>query len=277
MKINNIVVGNTEPANTNDLWLNPEDGFKYFGNSGWTSAGGSAKTIKWTETSKLSDFIEPGIYICENTKRYTLEDELPITNVGEHAGIGFTLIVNSIVNNPSGNPHQLVGQTLILANRIGGETKQYIRSLKYNINNGATPPEVTDNTWTPWKELKGTTNLNQISDAELKNYTENGLYEGVIMNGNDISWIEDAIGKFFADLPMSGGAYPIPSGTLFTMEVLNNYAVVNAATSMGKDLPVSISQKAKCLFINGSYVEVVRKSINGSWSSWYPGNYEVDK
>lgn len=279
-KLNNIVVSKSEVQDKSSLWLQPNNsGFaelKYFSSKGWSNASG-VKNIVWTETSKLSDFLEPGIYVCENTKRYTLDDELPITNVGEHAGIGFTLIVNSIVNNPSGNPHQLVGQTLILANRIGGETKQYIRSFKYTVNNGATPPEVTENTWTPWKELKQTANLNQISDAELKNYTENGLYEGVIMNGFDISFIDSAIEKFFADLPMSGGADPIPSGTLFTMDVLNNYAVVNAASSMGMDKPISISQKIKCLFINGYYVEAVRKSINGRWSSWYPVNYEVDK
>ena len=284
MKINNIVVGNTEPANTNDLWLNPEDGFKYFGNSGWTSAGGSAKTIKWTETSKLSDFLEPGIYVCENTKRYTLDDELPITNVyGEDSKssyISFTLIVNKAVSfqNPP-NKYENIGQTLILTNREGDETKQYIRTLKHVFNQ-------INNDWTltntAWKELKGTLNLNSIESADLDNYTENGLYEGVILNNADFSGapniilntIMGAIQAFIVqtnDVENENKCWLLPTGSLFTMEVKNNYAIESVAADMGVIIERKVTQIVKLQLLNGLYAEVSRFSINNlkNWTPWY--------
>lgn len=284
MKINNIVVGNTEPANTNDLWLNPEEGFKYFGNSGWTSAGGSAKTIKWTETSKLSDFLEPGIYICENTKRYTLADELPITNVyGENSKssyISFTLIVNKAVSfqNPP-NKYENIGQTLILTNREGDETKQYIRTLKHVFNQ-------VNNAWTltipDWKELKGTLNLNSIESANLDNYTENGLYEGAILNIADFSGdsntimntIMGAIEAFIVQTNDPRGelqCWLLPTGSLFTMEVKNNYAVESIASDMGIPIERKVTQIVKLQLLNGLYAEVSRFSINNlqKWTPWY--------
>ena len=88
------------------------------------------------------------------------------------------------------------------------------------------------------------------------------------MNGSDISWIENAIEKFFADLPMSGGAEPIPSGTLFTMDVLNNYAVVRAASQMGIAVERSVTQRAKLLLITGQYVEIQRTLQGDVWSGW---------
>lgn len=211
-KLNNIVVSKSEVQDKSSLWLQPNNSgsadLKYFGSKGWSNVSTGTKNIVWTETSKLSDFIEPGIYVCENAKRYTLDDELPITNVGEHAGIGFTLIVNSTVSNPNDNHHQLVGQTLILTNRLGGETKQYIRSLKYTINNAATPPYVTENTWSAWKELQGTTYLGQVTKAQLDTVIENGIYTGVVTD-NEL----------------------LPQGSTFTLIVLNNYAV-NSAVGM---------------------------------------------
>jgi hypothetical protein len=67
---------------------------------------------------------------------------------------------------------------------------------------------------------------------------------------------------------MSGGAESIPSGTLFTMDVLNNYAVVQVASQMGIPAERSVTQRAKALLITGQYVEVQRTLQGDVWSGW---------
>lgn len=257
--------------------------------TGGSSEGGKSYTeIEWNETSKLSDFIEPGIYICNNTKRYTLEDELPITNVwsenNETAYISFTLIVNKAVhfkNVP--NKYEGIGQTLILTNRAGSETKQYIRTLEHDFNSA-------ENKWEsvrviqPWKELKGTTILDMISDDDLKEYDGNGTYEGAI-NNNDIGSLIGDVAKSIQNFIFSsnssgssqtafdGGAPKLLTGSLFTMEVKNNYAIVEFARSQGIPIPQSVTQTAKIQLIDGTYMElsrIKREDLNeGNWTNWY--------
>lgn len=263
--------------------------------AGGSSEGGKSYTeIEWNETSKLSDFIEPGIYICNNTKRYTLEDELPITNVwsedNDTAYISFTLIVNKAVhfkNTP--NEYEGIGQTLILTNRAGNETKQYIRTLEHDFNSAV-------GEWgnvkiiQPWNELKGTFNLNMVSDDDLKECTQNGTYEGAI-NNNDISSLMSDLANSILNFiflsnssgnslhKFDGGAPKLLTGSLFTMEVKNNYALVEFAKSQGISVPRSVTQTAKIQLIDGTYMELSRikrdnvsgfPSLNdGNWTNWY--------
>lgn len=268
-KVNNIVVSNKEIENKSDLWLDPTEGFKYFSGSGWKNIS-SEKPVVWNESSSIDDLIEPGIYTLSNGVRVNEEDGLPINNTGEHAGIAFTLIVTSTIDNPNGNYHQIIGQTLILSNRQGGETKQYTRSKIYTINNATTPAEVTEDYWTPWGEYKRHINLNQISDAELKNCTENGMYEGVIVGAtSDLNNITNVIENFLSTAQTSGGADDIPTGSLFTMNVLNNYAVVQKVEEWGFGvIPRSVTQRAKALLITGQYAEIQRTLQGDVWSGW---------
>ena len=164
--------------------------------------------IEWDESSTLDEYVVPGTYICDNGSRTNVRDGLPIDNTGDNARFGFTLVVTQATSNENGNHHQIVGQTLVLTNRLGNETKQYSRSLKYTINNDATPPEVTDNTWSNWKELQGTTYLGQVTKAQLDAVIDNGIYTGVVTD-NEL----------------------LPQGSTFTMLVMNNYAV-NSAVGM---------------------------------------------
>ena len=215
------------------------------------------ENIEWSSTFNMNDYKKQGIYYITGERLQSENDNLPIMNASSGHTINGQL---TVLDASLSDTEQCITQYLKLTNRLGSEGKEYIRT--YNkYSNGSEG-------WSAWRELKQTTNLNQISDAELKNYTENGMYEGVIMNGSDISWIENAIEKFFADLPMSGGAEPIPSGTLFTMDVLNNYAVVRAASQMGLAVERSVTQRAKLLLITGQYVEIQRTLQGDVWSGW---------
>ena len=215
------------------------------------------ENIEWSSTFNMNNYKRQGIYYITGERLQSENDNLPIMNASSGHTINGKL---TVLDASLSDTEQCITQYLKLTNRLGSEGKEYIRT--YNkYSNGSEG-------WSAWRELKQTTNLNQISDAELKNYTENGMYEGVIMNGSDISWIENAIEKFFADLPMSGGAEPIPSGTLFTMDVLNNYAVVRAASQMGIAVERSVTQRAKLLLITGQYVEIQRTLQGDVWSGW---------
>ncbi len=164
--------------------------------------------IDWNTDSNLNDYVLPGTYICNNGLRTNQGDNLPITNLGENARFGFTLVVTQATSNENGNHHQVIGQSLILTNRLGNETKHYSRSKKYVINNAATPPEVTEDLWSPWQELQGTTFLGQVTKSQLDKVIDNGIYTGVVMD-NEL----------------------LPQGSTFTMLVMNNYAV-NSAVGM---------------------------------------------
>ncbi len=214
-------------------------------------------TIQWSTSFNMNDYKTQGEYYITGERLQSENDNLPIMNASSGHTISGQL---TVLDASLSDTEQCITQYLKLTNRLGSEGKEYIRT--YNkYSNGSEG-------WSAWRELKQTTNLNQISDAELKNCTENGIYEGVIMNGSDISWIQDAIAKFFADLPMSGGAEPIPSGTLFTMDVLNNYAVVQAASQMGLSVERSVTQRAKALLITGQYVEIQRTLQGDVWGCW---------
>lgn len=158
--------------------------------------------IDWDTDSNLNDYVLPGTYICNNGLRTNQGDNLPITNLGEYARFGFTLVVSQATSNENGNHHQVIGQSLILTNRLGNETKHYSRSQKYVINNAANPPEVTEDLWSPWQELQGTTYLGQVTKSQLDKVIDNGIYTGV-----------------------TADAELMPAGSTFTLIVINNYAV----------------------------------------------------
>lgn len=226
------------------------------------------KTIVWDENSDMNDYKTSGIYICENGFRSNLDDNLPITNVDDY--ISFKLIVTDSVSDKNGNEYHIIGQHLILTNRGGKETKVYIRDYEYHINN-ADGGSYIDKGWRPWKEFKQTTNLGQITDEELKSYTDNGFYEGVVFNSqNDLNNMTNLIASFVQGLA-SDGSSAIPTGTLFTIEVLNNYAICKAAESFGRAIPKTITQKAKIQLvgtIDYPYFEIQRSSMHDTWTPW---------
>ena len=223
------------------------------------------KTIVWSESFNLDDYKTQGIYYITGERLLSEYDNLPIMNASPGHTISGQL---TVLDASLSDAEQCITQYLKLTNRTGSEGKEYVRTYNKDSNG-------TEN-WSAWKELKQTANLNQISDAELKNYTENGLYEGAIVNGSyDIQDINTTIASFISALKSNEGARELPSGTLFTMEVLNNYAVVQKAEQMGLRISQSIVQRAKVLLIGDSYYEVYRKYFNvddngprSYWSNW---------
>ena len=222
-------------------------------------------SIKWSSSFNMNDYKAQGVYYITGERLQSENDNLPIMNASSGHSISGQL---TVLDASLSTTEQCITQYLKLTNRLGSEGKEYIRT--YNkYSNGSEG-------WSAWRELKQTTNLNQISDAELKNYTENGMYEGAIYNGSyDIQEIDAAIANFISAIAKSDGARELPSGSLFTMEVLNNYAVVQKAEQMGLRVPSSIVQRARVLLIGGSYYEVYRIYFNvddngprSYWSYW---------
>ncbi|MBR4118844.1 MAG: DUF5040 domain-containing protein, partial [Bacteroidales bacterium] len=214
--------------------------------------------IEIDDTFNINNYTTQGVYyICGERTLNT--DNLPIMNASPGHSISGQL---TVLDASLSNSEQCITQYLKLTNRLGSEGKEYIRTYNKYSNGGEG--------WSAWRELKQTTNLNQISDAELKNYTENGIYEGVIVGAiSSLNNITNVIENFLSTASTSGGAGDIPTGTLFTMDVLNNYAVVQKVEEWGFGvIPRSVTQRAKALLITGQYVEIQRTLQGDVWSGW---------
>lgn len=221
------------------------------------TSGSTDVNIKWSTSLNLNDYKSQGVYYIGGERLLSEYDNLPIANAASGHSISAQL---TILDASLSQEEQCITQYLKLSNRLGSEGKEYVRT--YNRYKDGTE------SWCVWKELKQTAILNQISDWELKNYTENGIYEGAILNNNDLTYLDDTIRRFTSQI-LDGGAYELPSGTLFSMEILNNYAIVEYAQSFGMYLRKSITQRAKILLISGAYIEVQRtKVFDGDWDLW---------
>ena len=216
------------------------------------------ENIEWSSTFNMNDYKRQGIYYITGERLQSENDNLPIMNASSGHTINGQL---TVLDASLSDTEQCITQYLKLTNRLGSEGKEYIRT--YNkYSNGSEG-------WSAWRELKQTTNLNQISDAELKNYTENGMYEGVIVGSiSDLNNIPNKIGAFLSTASVAA-AEDIPTGTLFTMDVLNNYAVVQKVEEWGFGvIPRGVTQRAKLLLITGQYVEIQRTLQGDVWSGW---------
>lgn len=217
--------------------------------------GSKATTVVWSESFNLNDYKTQGIYYISGERLLSEYDNLPIMNASPGHTISGQL---TVLDASLSDAEQCITQYLKLTNRTGSEGKEYIRT--YNKDSNGTKG------WSAWKELKQTANLNQISDAELKNYTENGLYEGVIFEG--LVFSDSTMAQFLGEIKQTTGSASIPNGSLFSMEVFNNYAVVQKAEQMGLRISQSIVQRAKVLIVNGTYVEIQRTLQNDVWGNW---------
>ena len=207
--------------------------------------------VEWSDTFNLNDYKTQGVYNISG-ERLSSDDNLPITNAASGHSISGQL---TVLDASLSDAERCVTQYLKLTNRLGKEGKEYIRT--YNRFKDSREE------WSLWRELKGTMNLDQISEEELNNYTENGTYEGVI-NNNDASSAEQIVEKInsFLTALERGNTATLPTGTFFTMEVLNNYAVAKYITQItGGDLPKTIIQRAKCVFPTSQYIEIYRMKV----------------
>lgn len=215
--------------------------------------------VKWSESFNLNNYKTQGIYYISG-ERLSNNDNLPILNSASGNSISGQL---TVLDASLSETERCVTQYLKLSNRLGKEGKEYIRT--YNrFKDGREE-------WSLWRELKGTMNLNQISDEQLKSYTENGTYEGVVNNGSfSVSNAMQEIEQFFSDIIQRGStSYPIPTGSLINMSVMNNYAVVEYAKNQGVNLNKCVTQRVSVLMLNGVYVEIQRTTIGEDrWGNW---------
>lgn len=173
------------------------------------NGGEGFSTISWDNSSNMNNYKDEGIYIISGV-RSNSGDNMPISNYNTNGYIGGTLIINKTPEDPETKEY-IISQNLVLANKVGGETKEYIRSciVKNQIE-----------TWTPWKE----TNMIQLfgekasglaSDTDINAAIDNGQYMGVYT-----------------------GSTLMPTGSTFTMTVINNYAA-NAQTGQPNNRQVT--------------------------------------
>ena len=213
-------------------------------------------SIRWSESLNLNNYKTQGIYYISG-ERLSNNDNLPISNAASGHTISGQL---TVLDASLSDAERCVTQYLKLSNRWGSEGKEYVRTYNRYVDG-------VEN-WSAWKEIKQTANLNQISDEQLKSYTENGNYEGVIVNSTDVVYVSREYDEFYANFDRNE-LRTIPTACLFTMEVQNNYAVVEKFSEMvGEQVPHTIVQRVKFVSVNGSAVEVKRVCVEDSWSNW---------
>ena len=216
-----------------------------------------SNVIEWSSSFNMNDYKTQGVYYINGVRLSSERDNLPILNAASGHSISgeFTVLDASL-----SEEEMCVTQYLKLSNRLGREGKEYIRT--YNrFKDGREE-------WSLWRELKGTLNLNQISDEQLKSYTENGCYEGVIVNSTDVAYVSREYEEFNASNEVNE-LRTIPTACLFTMEVQNNYAVIEKFSEMiGDAVPHTIVQRVKFVAVSSNAVEVKRVCTDGIWGNW---------
>lgn len=205
------------------------------------NGGEGFSTISWDNSSNMNNYKDEGIYTISGV-RSNSGDNMPISNYNTNGYIGGTLIINKTPEDPETKEY-IISQNLVLANKVGGETKEYIRSciVKNQIE-----------TWTPWKEsnmiqLFGEKASGLASDVDINAAIDNGQYMGVYT-----------------------GSTLMSPGSTFIMTVINNYAA-NAQTGQPNNRQVTqiffytpLSTNGK---VNPSNI-VKRDGIGGESITW---------
>lgn len=190
--------------------------------------------ITWEQSNHIDDYIEAGVYDIAGTRWHN--DGLPITNVGENATIAARLVVTVTPEGATTYRHS-VGQTLILSNAEGKETKVYTRNGNRTSTDGGVTYTVT---WGEWANLQENVQVQVTGENGLDNLINNGIYSGV--------WVKNAAHV-----------------ETFVMVVINNYAAAGQA-----GVPKSITQFKYSITVGGSmpiYETRVGTSEN-EWGGW---------
>ena len=90
----------------------------------------------------------------------------------------------------------------------------------------------------------------------------------MIVNSTDVAYVSREYDEFNANIGRNE-LRTIPTACLFTMEVQNNYAVIEKFSEIvGEVVPHTIVQRVKFVAVNGNAVEVKRVCTEDSWSNW---------
>ncbi len=159
-------------------------------------------------------------------ERLSQNDGLPIDNYGPGNTISGKL---NVIDSSPNTTNLCITQILELSNSAGGDTNIYTRTGTSNDSYG-------NIVWSPWQKLQGIVNIPLTTSFD--NYIDNGMYSGI----------------------------QAPSGDMFMLIVLNNYAVV---ASVGQTR--SVAQIKFSLSLNGGFSlhkRVGRGNETISWGEW---------
>lgn len=168
----------------------------------------SDNRVVWGVDSSIDDYCTAGNYGIVGY-RVSPDDGLPIDNYGDFQGVAARLIVTDSGIADTLQQNRIVGQTLILSNRLGGETKIYTRSRNYSSGLSE---------WTSWRVMQGVCEVGAVTPETVDTFIDNGIYTGAVL---------------------SSGVHPLVSGSVFLLVTVNNSSVVSA---LGNILPVSCAQ-----------------------------------
>jgi hypothetical protein len=202
---------------------------------------GSISTITWNANSNLNDYIEPQTI---NISGYRLSDKdnMPIASIGEDVSISAKLIVTK---SPEGSTtyRHIIGQTLLLSNAQGHDTKIYTRSGNRTSYDGGITYTVAWGAWSVAQTMKETSII-----TTYDNLIDNGLYSGVYTNPNT---------NFFET---------------FILVVINDYYIVSELSKKAPGVNRHIAQlKYSVNSFTGEVTFLYRLGIGDSnlnWSDW---------
>ena len=194
--------------------------------------------VTWGADSDVNNYIDAGVYNVTG-ERLNLQDNLPITNEGNDATIAAKLIVTVTPQGQSTYRHS-IGQTLILSNAEGKETKVYTRNGNRTSYDGAVSFTIE---WGAWANLQTNINVNVVYSFD--NLIDNGIYSGI----------------YSKDQTFTQGT------ETFVLIVINDYAI-----SSKLDVDRRISQ-LKYSVLTGSEISIKKRlgidSGNSiSWGEW---------
>lgn len=230
---------------------------------------GSVTKVTWDSNSDMYDYIAAGVYDIEGT-RESLYDSLPIANIGENTTIAARLIVTVTPEGATTYRHS-IGQTLILSNAEGKETKVYTRNGNRTIPTGGASYTIT---WSNWKCLQGMVEYGIVTDEDSWGITESPTSHtpGFGMHG----FIENGMysGIYTDDYTLQAPTFI----ETFVLVVINDYAVSSQAGT-----PRRISQLKYATDTLTGQCTVKKRVGTGSdsisWGDWEEiggGSSEVD-
>lgn len=184
--------------------------------------GNTIIPIEWNGDSNLNIYTTTGAYFISGIRK-SLNDNLPINSVGDNASISAQLIVTE---SPEGTTvtRSIIGQTLLLSNADGNETKIYTRSAKKLIPEGE-GEYIT--TWGDWTVCQGMKEVGQTETFD--NYIDNGMYSGL--------YTKDNIYETFVLITVSN--YAVASED-------NSKTVSQLKIGVGLDASISLTMRRGC-------------------------------
>lgn len=179
-----------------------------------------------TTGTSMDDLTNKGIYKLNDTLKNT--DKLPITNTGTNYDARLTVL--------NGN-NNTVGQVLTLLNDGGSDTNIYTRTKESNGN------------WKSWTKLQTNVEVGMITQTDMNNLIDNGIYSGVCIDSDN-------------------------TPETFVLICINNYAAAAGANPSAPIQSISHLKYSLCLSTDGGItpgkikIQKRGRDTEGNWDDW---------